>query len=102
MFHRQRPQQQSIDQAKCAGTSPDRQRQRHDGRERRHLVSLQLPPAEDDIGAKRIEPPDHLDAVTRFTLHQHPAQCASSLLRIAPLFDRLGDVRFKLLRDLAV
>jgi len=52
--HRQRPQQQRIDQPEGTHTSAHRQRQRQHRSSRSHLVPLQLPPAKDYIRPQTI------------------------------------------------
>ena len=91
MRHGQRPQQQGVDEPERAGAGADAQRQRQDGRRGSHLILLQLPPAENRIGAQRIEPSDKPDVATLLSQSQGGAERSPCFGRVAALLDRFFD-----------
>jgi hypothetical protein len=101
MSHRQRAEQQRIDQPERRGAGPDRQRERKNGRGGGHLAFHNLTPAEDGVGAKRIEPPDEPDITALFALPQRGTERLPSFGGIATVLDGLFEVRLNLLVDLA-
>ncbi len=54
--HRQRSEQQRVDQPERGGGGADRQAERQDRGRRRGAMPLQLAPSEDDVSPERVEP----------------------------------------------
>ncbi len=81
--------------------APIAKRQRQDRRGGSHLVLLELPPAEDGVGAQRIEPRDEPDVAALFALPQRGAKRSARFGGVAALLDRFLDVRLELFVDLA-
>ena len=99
---RQRPQEQRIDEAESRRAGADRQSQRQDGRRGGHLALLDLPPAEDSVGAKRIEPWEQADIAALFALPQRGAEGPASFRGFAAMLDGFLDVRLELFVYFAV
>ena len=98
LSHWQRPQQQGVDEAECRRAGADRQSQRQDRRGGGDLVLLELPPAEDGVGAERIEPRNEPDVAALVALPQRGAECSAGFGGVASLLDRFLDVRLRALR----
>jgi hypothetical protein len=60
-----------------------------------------LPPAENRIGAQRIEPSDKPDVATLLSQSQGGAERSPCFGRVAALLDRFFDMRLELFVDLA-
>jgi hypothetical protein len=99
--HRQRPQQDGVDQAECRRARADSQRERQHCRGGRHLVLEELPPREDRVGAERIEPREHAEILALLARVQRAAEGPASFRRIAALLDGLHNVRLELFVDVA-
>jgi len=66
LSHWERPQQEGVDKPERRRACPDRESQRKDGCGRGHLPLHELPPAEDRVGAQRIQPCDEPDVTALF------------------------------------
>ena len=99
--HRQRPQQQRVNEPECRGAGADRQSQRQNRRSGSHLPLHKLPPAEDGVGAKRLEPRDDSDVAAGFALAQRGAESAPRFGRFAALLDGFVDVQLQLFVEFA-
>ena len=79
IVHRQRPQDQRIDQREGSGAGADRQRERDDGRRCDDLVPSAEPETEVDIPQDRLEPRKQLDIAARLAQEERVAELGQSL-----------------------
>jgi hypothetical protein len=98
---RQRLEQQRVDQpeGRCAGS--DRQPKRQNCRSRSDLSFHELPPAENGIGAERIEPWGNQQVAARFAVLQRGAKSSAGCCGVVAVLDRFIDVRRELFVEIA-
>jgi hypothetical protein len=102
MSHRQRPPQKRVNEPESRCACPDGQGQRQDRGSRRDATAPELPPSEDQVGAQRIEPPDHPYIVALLALPQRIPQRPSGFDGVPASRNRFFEVRLKFFIDVAV
>jgi hypothetical protein len=99
-IHGQRPQEQRIDQPEGGQAGADCKRQRKHGGGGGHPLFRQVPPSKHDVGTNRVEPGHEPHVAAVLAVSKRRAERASCVHGIAPVRDRLLDVRVELFIDL--